>query len=172
LKLLLPIIQNGSIEEDDELQDRWVSLLVNTAKTGGAMPAAPEILRQLTSMDVSLLQVCFDHVVEWYRPPRKMRHFTAAVVDVDPAINKWKDLSVEKYELKHGYPRGAPRVWAVTVDNVIRLGLLRPNVEDKDLSGTRLITVMTELGYRFVEMCQEAPPDVGVRKHDDLSELR
>jgi hypothetical protein len=173
LKILVPVIEGASLEEDDELQDRWAALLVNTATTGGAMPAAPEILRQLTSMDVFLLQVCFDHVVDAYRAPNKHRYFTASTKNVDPAIEKWKELTGEKYGTRlPDFPReGPPWVWGVTVDNVIRLGLLRPNVEYNDATGTHLMTVMTDLGYRFVELCQESPP-AWIRKFDDLSQLR
>jgi hypothetical protein len=62
LKLLLPIVRNGSIEEDDELQDRWAALLANTAVGESSIPAAPDILRQLTKEDVCLLQIAYDYI--------------------------------------------------------------------------------------------------------------
>src|SRR5580698_4899288 len=60
LKALLPIIEHGSNEEDDALQDRWAALLANIAIRGMTIPAAPDILRQLTPYDVLLLQMCYD----------------------------------------------------------------------------------------------------------------
>jgi hypothetical protein len=54
LKLLLPIVEHGSNEEDDELQDRWAALLANSATRDILIPAAPDILRQFTKEDVLL----------------------------------------------------------------------------------------------------------------------
>ncbi|MCU1268796.1 MAG: hypothetical protein JWN74_90 [Acidobacteriaceae bacterium] len=59
LKLLLPIFENASIEEDDELQDRWAALLANNAGGNYMATVFPELLRQLSSGDACLLRMCF-----------------------------------------------------------------------------------------------------------------
>lgn len=52
LKLLGSILEQGSLEEDDELQDRWAALLASAASHEGVVPPSfPEILKQLTKSD-------------------------------------------------------------------------------------------------------------------------
>jgi hypothetical protein len=61
LKFLSPVIENSSIEEDDSLQDKWAALFANAAKKDSVIhPAYIETLRQLSSMDVVLLDVLFE----------------------------------------------------------------------------------------------------------------
>jgi len=53
---ILPIIENGSREDDDDLHTRWAALLANTiVHPNGVHPAFAEILKQLTSEDVKFL---------------------------------------------------------------------------------------------------------------------
>jgi hypothetical protein len=65
LKLLSPIIESASLEEDNELQDRWAALLANaSSQPEGIHPSFVDVLRQLTSMDVLVLDVMFDLLPE------------------------------------------------------------------------------------------------------------
>lgn len=58
LKLLQPIIENASQEEDDDLQDRWAALLANAAVSEKSVhPSFIEVLKQLSSSDVLTLDV-------------------------------------------------------------------------------------------------------------------
>lgn len=51
LKLLFPIIENASVEEDDDLQDRWASLLANAANPANAdgIPASCKHLARIVT---------------------------------------------------------------------------------------------------------------------------
>ena len=63
LKILLPIIENATNEEDDDLQDRWATLLANSANPAYASkvhPSFPAILKELTARDVKFLDTIFD----------------------------------------------------------------------------------------------------------------
>jgi len=58
LKLLVPILQNGSLEEDDTLQDKWAALLVNAAHDEGETLAIfVNILSQLSGRDARVLEI-------------------------------------------------------------------------------------------------------------------
>jgi Abortive infection alpha len=67
LKLLYPIIENASIEESDELQDRWANLLARAADPKDASNisvAFPEMLRELTPRYVKFLDALYDDAHE------------------------------------------------------------------------------------------------------------
>lgn len=63
LKLVIPLMQGASLEEDDELQDRWAALLVNAANAsfqGEIRRSYAAILEQLTPLDARVLDVLYD----------------------------------------------------------------------------------------------------------------
>src|SRR2546423_1921686 len=61
LKILGPIIENASVEEDDSLQDRWAALLANAAADRDRIhPSFAEILKQLNSIEVLFLDVLYE----------------------------------------------------------------------------------------------------------------
>jgi hypothetical protein len=58
LPLLFNVVEQASLEEDDELQDRWANLLANASDPAGdaeGMTAFPDILRQLSKTEANLL---------------------------------------------------------------------------------------------------------------------
>lgn len=133
LKLAIPIIQNGSLEEDDELQDRWASLLVNSADadSGTEMRSAfISILKDLTSLDAINLQQLYSY----------------AAITIRTA-----GLPEEVYaEGRHGEIM-KPEI-AVSLSNLSRLGLISlPSPMD---GGEFLFQVShTRLGGEFVKAC-------------------
>jgi hypothetical protein len=67
LKLLGSIIENGSNEEDDDLQDRWASLLANAAHNtteNEVLPSYTIILKELTSRDVNFFDALFNAAMD------------------------------------------------------------------------------------------------------------
>lgn len=64
-KLLLPILEHASIEDDEGLHDRWAALLANACnpeKAAAIRPSFPDILAQLSSKEVTLLDCAQRHV--------------------------------------------------------------------------------------------------------------
>jgi hypothetical protein len=58
-RLLMPILEACSWEEDESLRQKWTALLANAASQGPAnrvLPAYVEILRQLTPIQASILE--------------------------------------------------------------------------------------------------------------------
>lgn len=154
LKMLLPIIEAASVEEDDELQDRWAALLVScSGERRITVPAAPEILKQLNNWEVMLLQRCFDsfsgdmEVLYPYPQPWK-RPMTAVVT------HWWGDLRVPYGLQSPGLTESHD--FAAMLGNLERLGLLE---KDSTTSRTeenekRVEWLMTSLGFKFVSLCQ------------------
>jgi hypothetical protein len=157
MKLLVPLLENGSLEEDDGLQDRWAALLARTS-VGTRAPGAVEVLKQLTSDDVETLQFCYDFVRDiettWKVEDDRIRAtgpmpppdpFDPSKYDLTPALQKRQYRIGER--LKSHWPSsnkyGAPREAYEYLDNVIRLGLLS--------SSGRYIT---RIGYRIISACQ------------------
>jgi hypothetical protein len=61
-RLLLPILEGASIEDDEELHTRWAALLANAAASPNLVhPSYIEILRQLAPEDAGLLDKLYDH---------------------------------------------------------------------------------------------------------------
>jgi hypothetical protein len=63
-KMLFPIIQNASLEDNDDLQDRWAALLANAANpefNPAVHPSYSDVLRYLSANDVRFLELVFVH---------------------------------------------------------------------------------------------------------------
>lgn len=66
LQIAIPLIQSGSLEEDDSLQDRWASLLVNAGDASLSTEvrrAFISILEDLSPLDAVLLEKIYDITV-------------------------------------------------------------------------------------------------------------
>jgi hypothetical protein len=63
LKLLKPILDGASVEEDEMMQELWAALLANAGggmEAGRVQPVFVDILRQLTPQDARVLQSLYD----------------------------------------------------------------------------------------------------------------
>lgn len=60
-KLLLPMVENASIEENDCLQDRWAAMLADASVNREIHPSFPEILKQLSEKEVAYLDACYEY---------------------------------------------------------------------------------------------------------------
>jgi hypothetical protein len=66
LQVAIPLIQGGSLEEDDSLQDRWAALLVNAADAASdteVRRAFISILEDITPLDALLLEKIYSSTV-------------------------------------------------------------------------------------------------------------
>jgi Abortive infection alpha len=64
-RLFLPMIENASMQDDEELHTRWAALLANAAASPDSVhPSFIEVLRQLTPRDAHLLDELYDSCVE------------------------------------------------------------------------------------------------------------
>jgi hypothetical protein len=134
-KLLRAILEDGPLEDDEDMQDRWSSLLANAATTesAGVRIAFPKILSELEPSEAAVLDEFASRASE-----KSFRE---------------KKFSVEKPG--EGGPLPA-------IDNLTRLGLIRlvrkvPTYlgedwsdEKETISGVKL----TKLGWDLVQACR------------------
>lgn len=62
-KLSVPILAAASLEDDDDLRERWAALLANAADGSSGSPvriAFPDILRQLSPVEAGILDKMYD----------------------------------------------------------------------------------------------------------------
>lgn len=60
-RLFLPMIENASVQDNEELHTRWAALLANAAASPDSVhPSYIEVLRQLTPKDAELLDKLYD----------------------------------------------------------------------------------------------------------------
>ncbi len=141
LKILLPILENGSIEDDDNLQDRWAALLVSlSGDKRNLVSGAVAILKQLNSYEVLLLQMCFDYVsIDVTTPEADLNE-----KPLNETYHQWFAVLREKYSF--GMPGLEDHRYAgIMVENLKRHRLLE---------GERNL-YMTSMGYEFVTLCQD-----------------
>lgn len=155
-RLLFPILDAATLNDEEDLQQRWVALLINAAKGDDSdidvLPAFPDILKQLTSTEAQFLDKAYDESVN--DAERRRVEILAANPDFkgDTGI-----LGISGTLLRTIQP--------ILVDNMERLKLVtRTNVplsfDDKIShtfpSGNHLY--MTDLGKAFVRACRLPKP--------------
>jgi hypothetical protein len=76
-RLFLPILENGSVQDDEDLHTRWAALLANAASSPNLVhPSYIEILKQFAPEDAILLDKLYDYcklkrtsrVTRWIEP--------------------------------------------------------------------------------------------------------
>jgi hypothetical protein len=159
LNLLVPLLEAGSLEEDEGMAERWSALLANAAQPSSGSkipPSFPEVLRQLAPIEAAILDAVYETVV---KHPQNRWPNTGAVGDNIRAHFNLDPVSFE-----------------VSVDNLYRLRLCAPPsvafdfTTDKEAryqtTGTALIC-LTPYGYAFVTACR-SPDGTSVGQHPDV----
>jgi hypothetical protein len=153
-KLLLPMVENASIEENNELQDRWAAMLANSAVNRDVHPSFPEILKQLSEKEVAYLDASYEYL-EGKRQVDEDRNSRGA-----ESIRRYGELD-NQFLLDLGWCLGFtendPQVvlrkledalrYSGLQNNVIRLGLMRAPTRD-------LNHRLTDFGKIFVKACR------------------
>lgn len=148
-KLALPILENATLEEDDELQALWATLMANAMdpsfKTELRM-AYIDIIKSLNPLDVRLLKTFYEALKE--NPEVDWNNITKSTLAKE-VICKKMGISEQDYEL--------------TVFNLFRVQCLAPAIlnvggiffggEPATTSKGSQVITMTPLGVKFVESC-------------------
>lgn len=168
--ILISAIENGSIQDDDDLQDRWAALLANMANPdfmSETMPVFLEILRQLSGREARLLDLIYAKLAPLAPPPP---------VALDPAALRIGTFGVllALYTEANNLPEPTAvdsklnvrgdifESFNVSLNNLSRLGVLasepdaiphrlRPAFNEGEMQ-----FYLTALGYTFVRACR--PP--------------
>jgi hypothetical protein len=162
LKLLLPVVENASVEENNDLQDRWAAMLANAAIKRDVHPSFPEVLKQLNERDALYLDLTYE-----YEEGKKVLDGQRRIVAIKrkEGYRELENIFMLKLargigiqSVEHQYAReklNALLVYSGFQENVIRLGLMS-SVKDV---GDRL----TGFGAAFVKACR---PPVAADKSD------
>ena len=164
-RVFLPIIENASVQDDDDLHTRWAALLANAAAASESVhPSYIEVLRQLTPDDAKLLDRLYDYMAE-----RRFLH---------QSVHAWvQTISYAEKERRLANGENPEE----SFQNLMRLGLIETEYElddrkikiryARDRSHTKVDTgfsnkdYMTDFAFRFVRACR--PPTVTIEAIKD-----
>ncbi|MBW4462244.1 MAG: DUF4393 domain-containing protein [Nodosilinea sp. WJT8-NPBG4] len=76
-KILFPIMEYSTLEDDDYLQDKWVNLLTSAAIGNYIHPSYPRILSELSPLDAKLLEVIYKSYQEEERERQRLKELKA-----------------------------------------------------------------------------------------------
>jgi len=140
LKIIQEVVENASVEESDDIQDRWAALLANAAlDTKSAHPAFVEVLKQLTSREAQLLDLISNN--------RRIATETALLSEIP--------LSEEIIMSKKDEQRALKR-FNEESSNLVRLGLIEVKIGQQD----ETYISFTTFGRSFRDACH-APEKPG-----------
>ncbi len=146
--VLFPLLDAGSLEDDDDMAIRWAALLANAADPAAddVPPSFPEILKQLAPAEARILDLY----------GRVLKERFPANTELDLSLH---DTSVaHEMEEDHGIDHARFRL---SMANLYRHQLLERDVELKSMFGGEIRmetrkTRVTALGRAFLRACQ--PP--------------
>ena len=149
LKVLVPLLEAASLEEEESMQTKWANLLANAVS--GSLDITPnyiEILKELSPIEALILDRLYDEALKQPNSQaRKKLQFSKE------KIAQWLSISSDKADLM--------------VENLFRLNLCRmPGSEGVSFGenlraaiNTTEIFELTTTGYEFVKACK-APENV------------
>jgi hypothetical protein len=147
-RLLFPILEAASLQDEEDMHQRWVALLTNAARTDydeEVLPSFPDILKQLTSAEAQFLDRAYDAVEneEQERLQRGLPHI-GDIPMLDVPVNGETVASVSRVHLT----------------NIQRLGLLTAKVRfgygggETDIFSAPNPVHLTEFDKAFVRVCR------------------
>lgn len=128
-KIIVPLIQYCSLEDDEDLTFRWAGLLASAVSGEELHSSYPRLLAELTPLDARILDQAYDQKVSG-KPLLK--------------VDDWKGLDMpDKDQLR------------ITMDNLYRLRLLAPFLSNKNWPESQFHNAsITPLGVDFVQKCR------------------
>jgi hypothetical protein len=149
-KIAIPIIENASLEENDELQDLWARLIasaVNPNFEGEIRTAFVDIIKQLEVNDAHVLKVMYGRYLNWIRGEEAK--------DTPESGQYWPGFSVYRpvtQELNVELPefptskkfiiedlKITETTYRESVDNLIRVRCITPFVDVKNVEIPRKV---------------------------------
>jgi hypothetical protein len=141
LKTLAPIVEHATLEDNDDLQDRWAALLANAAREE-IHPSLSQILSSLSATDAKLLSILYEQSLASDRDDARLFELNG---HLEEQLRSKGCFSTD-YE------------YAVSIDNLVRLNLLQRLV----LSSEQYW--FTNLAVELVTNC--TPPQAGQSKRE------
>lgn len=152
LKILVPLLDSGSLEEEESMTDRWANLLANAANPNLAndvKAAYIEVLKQLTPRDTLVLDRLYDYYNEQLTEGKR-RRAKPSPIELDAA--KLKEICGIEQE-----------AFERAMDNLMRLNLIttpgallvNAQLEEQFFSEPGAVQLQfARFGYDFVKVCR------------------
>lgn len=136
-RTLAPLLEGGSFEEDQELVERWSSLLAQAAAAPSTVPASfPLVLRELEPLDSRVLFMVFDNIMRF-------------APDLRPHIGTTRASLADDLRVSEDIVR-------FHCENLVRLGLLTTVASASGTADYTRRLSLTVFGQRFVRACRPA----------------
>jgi hypothetical protein len=141
LKILVPLLENGSLEDDENMQDKWAALLASAAhpEMGDYItPNYPAILKELSPKEVLILDTIYEEVkdIEW-KSSKYGKEFHKYLL--------LEQFGIDSYQFD------------IIANNLFRLGLiLEPRGEQNITPGDGQYDMIhiSPLGLHFIGVCR------------------
>lgn len=137
LQIAIPLMQAGSLEENDDLRDRWAALLVNAADASSNIEVTRSfitILEDLTPLDASILEKIYSPLLTKVEAELWTHGLPESVTEEAPSNDSLKR---------------PPKQIEVSLGNLGRLGLIHSALAWGGPSPHACIT-RTPLGFAFI----------------------
>jgi Abortive infection alpha len=171
-KTLLPLLEGASLEEDEDMHERWKWLLLNasdSALSAEVLPSFPDMLKQLTPQEARFLDRLYKLALESAELSGESRvPVVWTPIDRSELEFIYSELGLSKVRLPswHGSNVDASDDMArfeTIADDLIRLRLLRTesNTNSSSMSFGKVRAekyFLTSLGARFVIACRTPSP--------------
>jgi len=144
LKTLLPILENGSLEEDTVLQEKWANMLANAVTMRSEVkPNYAEILKDLSPLEVAILDKLYEES------------------NKEPDYQKRKSLQFSKQKIMEVFHLSDEKADLI-IENLYRLNLCQPPASHGGVAignypimlRTNDFFEFTTFGYFFVKSCR------------------
>lgn len=158
IKLLVPLLDGGSLEDQDEIVDMWAHLLANASISTEIRSSYVAILKELEPVEAKIMQYIYVEFIKKHGQNFVPSNEYAGSMDGE-VIKRVFGLSVQEFEQ--------------SIDNLYRVRLLAPTatrlefITDKETplahySKNKL--GVTYLGYYFARACNSIPDKSKVLK--------
>jgi hypothetical protein len=182
IKLLFPLLEGVSMEEDEELHSMWAALLANASKPDDAVSSIPiswcSILRELSGADAKFLNVVFDQAMENALPVTATEDSsssccTTALGDARLLAFIWHRATgcptymsrkeIRQPLISYEGPNGEKGYldangFEMSLDNLLRLRLLKNAFGALGVLDGRQLYYLSYTGYHFVRACRVPKP--------------
>ena len=142
LKLAVPLLQGATLEEDDDLQDRWAVLLVNAANASFGIEirrSYVNILEQLNTLEVKVLDTLYS------LPFEQSQHAGIITADLPHSARIAQEKETGTIQ--------PSEVLVLALSNLARLGCIRPTMTWGGGENFERVNP-TILGRSFVNACR------------------
>jgi hypothetical protein len=140
---LLPILENASLEDDDDLHDRWANLLANAARPyprDTVKPYFTDILREIDAEEARLLDRLYEYAFA-------QGSATDDITNVDLRVLAPEGSAEQAMTVR--IPPENQQISKTALNNLMRLGLLKQFPIGITLH-------FTSLGLEFVSACSSS----------------